>query len=556
MAGRLLRLFHTLRYLRFEQLFFQLYYRIARPLLLRWCRWRGAPLAERRPWEAAWVGLRYAQPGHCEDATFTYLGEVGSIARPADWNNGSQSRLWFYHLHYLDDLGARGTEDKTAECQQLISRWIADNPPLAGTGWEPYPLSLRLVNLVKWCSENAICPDNWVSSLAQQAQALSVQLERHILANHYFANGKALVFIGVFLSGRRAESWMDRGLRILDQQIAEQFLPDGGHCELTPMYHATLLWDMCELVNLADRTGHAGLRARKKSWLKVVQRGLSWLAVMTHPDGELAFFNDAAMRHAPTLAQLSEYAAQLGIDAKPKSDIAVCHLLSDTGYAGYEWPQREAKLIADVAAVGLDYQPGHAHADTLSFEWSFGTQRVFVNSGTSVYGQCAERQRQRSTIAHNTLTINGRNSSDVWSGFRVGRRARVRLEACESRGESFAIRAQHDGYSTLFRPMAHVREWAGGPGVLTVTDRLKVDCDQACVRFYLHPDIDVVRVEAGLQLNLPGGRLVNMAFAGGKNLRIEDSSWHPSFGVTMPNKCIRAELSGCELTTTITWAEQ
>ena len=50
-----------------------------------------------------------------------------------------------------------------------------------------------------------------------------------------------------------------------------------------------------------------------------------------------------------------------------------------------------------------------------------------MNSGTSEYGLGEERQRQRGTAAHNTVVIDGENSSEVWAGFRVARRARARL---------------------------------------------------------------------------------------------------------------------------------
>ncbi|MFB1490650.1 MULTISPECIES: heparinase II/III family protein [unclassified Thiocapsa] len=44
-----------------------------------------------------------------------------------------------------------------------------------------------------------------------------------------------------------------------------------------------------------------------------------------------------------------------------------------------------AVALLDVAPIGPDYLPGHAHADTLSFELSLFGQRVIVNGGTSRY---------------------------------------------------------------------------------------------------------------------------------------------------------------------------
>ena len=67
-------------------------------------------------------------------------------------------------------------------------------------------------------------------------------------------------------------------------------------------------------------------------------------------------------------------------------------------------------LIADLSEVGASYIPGHAHADTLSFELSLFGKRLFVNSGTSSYSLGPERHRQRSTIAHNTVCVSGVNT--------------------------------------------------------------------------------------------------------------------------------------------------
>ena len=119
--------------------------------------------------------------------------------------------------------------------------------------------------------------------------------------------------------------------------------------------------------------------------------------------------------------------------------------LEDSGYIRFERQNMIAFL--DVAQVGPDYLPAHAHADTLSFEMSLFGQRVFVNSGTSCYGQGEERRQERSTSAHNTVEINGENSSEVWGGFRVGRRAYPTKPEIRENGDRTVISASHDGYA-------------------------------------------------------------------------------------------------------------
>src|SRR5258707_12230331 len=157
------------------------------------------------------------------------------------------------------------------------------------------------------------------------------------------------------------------------------------------------------------------------AWREIVPGMRRWLRVMTHPDGGILFFNDAAFDVAPALAALTEYAAALGVacDLAPLADIEA---LTGSGYVRLQIGP--AVMVADVGEIGPDHLPGHAHADTLSFELSLRGQRVLVNTGTSTYEVSAERLRQRGTAAHNTVMVDGADSSEGWGSFRVGRRVR------------------------------------------------------------------------------------------------------------------------------------
>src|SRR5690606_28107918 len=122
--------------------------------------------------------------------------------------------------------------------QQLIDSWIAGNPATAGDGWEPYPLSLRVVNWIKAWLQGGLAsqpvPQHWLDSLATQLAWLERRVEYHLLANHLLKNGKALFFGGLFLAGPDAERWRRLGLGILLREADEQILPDGGHFERSP----------------------------------------------------------------------------------------------------------------------------------------------------------------------------------------------------------------------------------------------------------------------------------------------------------------------------------
>ena len=126
----------------------------------------------------------------------------------ADWNRPDWPKLWLYNLHYFDDLVAEGAATRGGWHYELIRRWIAENPPGQGNGWEPYPVSLRLVNWVKWALAGNALGAEAVQSLAVQTRWLRRRLEIHLLGNHIWANAKALVFAGAFFQGEAPSVWL------------------------------------------------------------------------------------------------------------------------------------------------------------------------------------------------------------------------------------------------------------------------------------------------------------------------------------------------------------
>ncbi len=546
---RLELLFHTVRYLQIRQLGYQVYYRLCKP------RVRKLPVPVLRGELDTWPGEAYLEPATSNGQTFTFLGQTARFE--GNWNDPAVPKLWLYNLHYQDDLNARGAEFRIDLCKHMVDAWIEGNPPLAGNGWEPYCLSLRIVNWVKFFSRlgSDRVKETWLQSLAQQADALEQQLEFHILANHLFANAKALVFVGSYLGGIQGDRWLRKGLKLMDREVPEQFLDDGAHYERSPMYQGTLLWDLADLVALCQATPLAELEKRIKDWQMRFEKGLEWLSAMTHPDGEISFFNDAAFGIAPGLADLTSYAHSLGIAVVQAGSPKILRgrLLQESGFGVIDWPERH-RLLADVAPVGPDYQPGHAHADTLSCELSLFGQRVLVNSGISQYGHDAERHRQRSTAAHNTVEVDGENSSEVWSGFRVARRARPFVVSLRQQGERVAIEGSHDGFLRLPGKVIHRRRWCASECELVIEDFLSGRYQHAVANWHLHPDVTLESIDNDRwRLVLPGGRCALLSFDGGSG-RLYDSVWHPYFGKTIPSQKIAITPKSSRMTLRLEWS--
>ena len=629
------RYWHTLRYLRPVQFYGRLWFRLYRPTP----DLRPAPAV--RPVPGRWVPPVAKPVSLLGPATFCFLNETHTLAGAGHeaaggrdpWNDPARDKLWLYNLHYFDDLNAAGREERQPWHLALLQRWVNENPPGYGNGWEPYPTSLRIVNWIKWSLTFAAerggvavaLPPACLQSLAVQARWLSRRLEHHLLGNHLFANAKALVYAGAFFVGPEADRWRTLGLRLLARELDEQILPDGGHFERSPMYHAILLEDVLDLINLAgaypglfDMTGtgardrtvaraRADAKARTDAvahWRATANAMLRWLAAMTYPDGEISFFNDAAMGIAPPLVELVAYAARLGIAAEV-APASPCCWLRDSGYV--RLAAGPAVALLDVAPIGPDYLPGHAHADTLSFELSLFGQRVIVNGGTSRYGSGPERLAERGTAAHSTVQIDGADSSEVWGGFRVARRARpldvavsvpdssVRATAepqaarpdrgdqaahgASSRRQGCRVSAAHDGYRRLPGRPVHRRSWCLTGEGLVVSDVLEGDYVEAVARFHLHPAVRIERDQiapgdapdtlpnpvatpladtnpaqraTGTWL-LPDGQAVAWRVTGGQ-ARIVANHWHPQFGLSAPSLCLEVSITGRACRFELSWA--
>lgn len=476
------------------------------------------------------------------DRSFKFLNERKQL-KSIGWDDPKCKKLWRYNQHYFDDLNAADASERYHFHMDLMLDWIVNNRPGKGTGWEPYPTSLRIVNWIKWSLSGHAMPNECLQSLAVQARWLSRKIEWHILGNHLFANAKALVFAGLFYEGEEAEKWLGKGLSIVTRELHEQILPDGGHFELSPMYHSIVLEDLLDLINLL-RTFQ--FRAEPMDILQLralASNMLQWLDTMCHPDGQIAFFNDAAFNIAPSPQNLKSYAERLDIHPESPSINQDCPCFKqclDSGYVVLEAP--DAKLLIDVASIGPEYLPGHGHADTLSFEMSLFGRRALVNRGTSQYGNGRVRQDERGTAAHNTVVINNENSSEVWSGFRVARRARPYALSIDQSETSINVSCSHDGYKRLSGRPVHRRSWTFTNGTLLIEDQLQGVFETATAYFHFHPDIEIFCAgEDKWTLQFPECNKDVILFVAQGSASIMPSLFSPEFGCQLPAECLEIQ---------------
>lgn len=428
----------------------------------------------------------------CEQGTFKLLNRRVNLGARVNWLAPGTTRLWRYNLHYFDyalDLAmlVRRRKDDSAAIllERLIGDWIEANPVGEGVGWHSYPVARRIVNWIQGvnlASMEAVFRHDeiqtaWLKSLYQQTRYLEDHLEFDCLGNHLLADGKALVFSGLFFGGSDGDRWLAVGEELLWSGLREQILEDGGHYERSPMYHAIVLQDYLEIVLAFQLQGR-----ELPGWAR--ERLLSmgdFLSGIQHPDGEIPLFGDSAFGVARSPKDILAAAAQLldcrgrWSDAKPGAYSALlapqsfkpseitsssgktCDSWPATGYVVLRGSEHGDQMIVDAKPMGPDHIPAHGHCSLFSYELSAAGERLVVDSGVDEYESGQWRQFWRSTRAHNTVLVDGCEQSEIWAAFRVGRRCRVLEATCIKEDSSSLFVGTHDGFATQTMPILHQR---------------------------------------------------------------------------------------------------
>ncbi len=448
------------------------------------------------------------------------IGRDNRFAVPVDWEAAGQPLLWRFTLHYFQWLADLESIGDAPLARAAIDDWIEAHGRPDAVAWHPYPLSLRLfawLRHARFLLDGAGEPfrRRFAAALERHARHLARTVERDLGGNHMVKNLKALIAAGQSIEG--LSHLGAPALAELERQVARQVSPDGGHYERSPAYHLQVL---CDLLDVRALLGGAA-----PAWLDdAVARMAGALAFYRHGDGGLALFNDGDVGWPPLLQAVAEHLG--GLPEPPEA-------LADCGY--YRLSAAGALVLMDAGRCCPDDLPAHAHADALSFEFSFGPQRIVVNSGTFAYQDDAWRNRLRGTAAHSTVEIDGEDSAEVYGAFRVGRRPRAVSAVRSDDGTAVRMEGSHDGYR--HRGLIHRRRLtldrdgrslAGADRI----ERIRAG-DQSphavTARFHLHPSVTATPDGAeSVRLNTADGMEWVFSAPGG-TARLEDGVYAPRF---------------------------
>ena len=456
--------YHTIRFLKPVQVFYRLIGRFKQKNNFNYINQKLNPSL------ILWKGGVKNLQSFDENNSFNFLNTLKRFNKDKiDWNYSSNGKLWTYNLNYFDFLNQDSIDANQGI--QLINQFIVFCPDHID-GVEPYPISLRSINWIKFLSKNKIINNKINAHLFRDCCFLFNNLEYHILGNHLLENTFALLFTSYYFQN---EKFYTKANLLLKQQLQEQVLDDGGHFELSPMYHKIILTRLLDCINLINLNPDFKKNNLLNFLIKKAELMCSWLENTTYKSGHVPMVNDTANGITHSSKEILNYALSIGV-GKVETQ------LSDSGYRMIK--RQSYELFLDVGNIGPDYQPGHAHSDTFNFELNFKSNPIIVDTGISTYEKNNTRQLERSTFSHNTVMIDNSDQSEVWGGFRVARRAKVfDLQSFENK-----ISAKHNGYKR--KGIVHKRSFEWFDKEIYIHDFLsKKSNNKAKAIFHFHSSI-------------------------------------------------------------------
>jgi len=421
-----------------------------------------------------WVNYVNNCKSYLGENVFRFLNVQQNFGNTIIWNYQEHGKLWVYNLTYFEYLNQE--EINSHKGQKLIKSFIKNYDDIRD-GKESFPTSLRIINWIKFFNSNQISNKEFDDVLGEDVDRLLHNLEYHLLANHLLENAFALTFAAYYFRNERIYNLANA---LLKRELNKQILKDGAHYELSPMYHQIMLYRLLDVIQIIRQTNWKS-ETLELFLVDKAKSMLGWLKNMTFSNGDIPYFNDAAKSIAPTSSELFEYAKALSIEIGSS-------MLDESGYRKFK--HNDVEFICDVCNVIPSYQPGHTHADTFSFILYKYSKPYLVEGGTSTYETNTRRKYERSTRAHNTVEIDNKNSSEVWSSFRMGKRAEVNI----IRDSAKVLSASHNGY----RSKIHSRSWeVTEDGILRLEDSVSKNSN-ASAYFHLHPDVKILERKTNL----------------------------------------------------------
>ena len=355
---------------------------------------------------------------------FTFYDETHQLPPDIDWDFNPGTAHWGHDLNrfsYLSVLTRAyfATRDRrfARKAATLILDWVTKCDFGKAFVGSPYVFGSYLNN-----AGHCEAWGNCVRQLLPEGHVKPMELLRILKSMHdqlayleIVTNGHAgnwptigcrgiLATLAAFPVLRDTDRFIDYCVRTLAVQIGDQVLPDGVQDELTPHYHRCVFYNLITALRSLRQLG----RDLDPRTVATLRKMVHYIQQTTMPDGSgQVAFNDS---DPGAVADIQTMLAQVGLEelVSPPEDLGP-ELFPYAGVAFLRQRQLEGDLY--LAFDGGPYGRGHQHEDKLGF-WLFAYGRSFlVDPGRHLYdsSEASYLAHLRSTRAHSTITIDGRN---------------------------------------------------------------------------------------------------------------------------------------------------
>lgn len=415
--------------------------------------------------------------------TFSFLNQKVEFEDNIDWNYIDNGLLWNYNLNYLDFLSNKETLNKQSI---IISFYKKYNSLKAGK--DPYPTSLRIINLIKYIVSENNYSDELIDLIYLDTRNLLKWREYHLLGNHLLENAMALYFAAHIFSSHELRLL---STQLLKKELNEQILSDGAHFELSPMYHQIILKRLLECISISNKNRQKWNEEINKILIKKAELMANWLYTVSDNFKYFIRINDSVEGIAPRLLELREYCHLLNIPFNKINTLKESKIRIIKGLNYF--------LLFDGSNIISKYQAGHSHADSLNFLLFIRETPLIVDPGISTYERGKQRLSERSTKQHNTISLDDLNTDDVWGSFRVGFKSKTEF-LIDSPNH---IEVSNDGYQRI--GVNIFRKIIVDGALIQIFD--KIECrnnKEATLNLHFHPKrkIDLVSTKKVLIENL------------------------------------------------------
>lgn len=449
---------------------------------------------------------------------------------------------------------ASGNEKYARAIKEQLESWFEQCPYGYGMNWRsPMELAIRLINWI-WAIDltlesgifSGAFRDHLLHSIYLHLREVTRKYSQGSSANNHLIGEAGGIFIATsyFPQLTNAAKWQHESYEILCREVALQTFEDGGNKELALEYQYFVLqfFLLCGLVGK-----WCGKDFPPQYW-RNVELQLLFIGRLQEGGGSPVFYGDAddgfvlnlgdshtdpkpllgvgalLFGNTECKAWAPDYSESLrwlfGAAGREQFttiatggkvvDLIFSHPFQDSGFyllqSGHRNTNDRISVLFDCGQLGFGTIAAHGHADALSFTLKAFGEDILIDPGTYDYFTYPEwRKYFKSTLAHNTMEIDGQDQSVMLGLFLWGKRAAAKCLDWRPSANGGMVKGEHDGYGRLQDPVLHRRtlQLEGDKRLLHITDQV-VAKGQHSVRlaFHLAPTCTLERLdETGFCIN-------------------------------------------------------